>query len=91
MGAGPIAALDTMLWIDSRAMSTRGWPPLTRRLGHPSAGVDEVRADRDVEVANCPGCSAEIDLQGRRNSSFGNPNQPANTDKSRIVARPLIE
>src|SRR5712692_2181533 len=32
-----------------------------------------------------------IDLQGRRNSSFGNPNQPANADKSRIVARPLIE
>jgi len=24
-----------MLWIDSRAMSTRGWPPPTRRLGHP--------------------------------------------------------
>src|SRR2546422_6343942 len=29
-----------------------------------------------------------IDLQGRRNSSFGNPKQPANTDKSRIMARP---
>ena len=24
-----------MLWIDSRAMSTRGWPPPTRRLEHP--------------------------------------------------------
>src|SRR5438445_8976325 len=24
-----------MLWIDSHAMSTRGWAPPTRRLGHP--------------------------------------------------------
>jgi hypothetical protein len=32
-----------------------------------------------------------MDLQGRRNSSFGTPNQPANTDESRTVARPLIE
>jgi hypothetical protein len=42
-------------------------------------------------VSSPPGCSAETDLQGRRDSSFGNPNQPANTDISRIVARPLIE
>jgi hypothetical protein len=42
-------------------------------------------------VSSPPGCSAEIDLQGRRNSSFGDANQPANTDKSRTVARPLIE
>ncbi|GAA3420430.1 hypothetical protein GCM10022140_34150 [Rhodococcus aetherivorans] len=38
-----------------------------------------------------PGCSAEIDLQGRRNSSFSIPNQPANTDTPRTAARPLIE
>jgi hypothetical protein len=55
-----------------------------------TVGVDQVCADRDVEAANCP-ASLFDDAQGRRNSSFGTPNQPANTDKSRTVARPLIE
>jgi hypothetical protein len=42
-------------------------------------------------MPSLPTGSAQIDLQGRRNSSFGNAIQPANIDKSRTVVRPLIE